>query len=94
MKFPTTLLVLLAATSANAFTILPSPSRICTSTPTTATQRIPTWVRESSTAVAEAPDATEKGESALESVYARLGITKDQLAIGINPAEVLEWIGT
>ena len=36
------------------------------------------------------PQPKDDGKSA----YEELGITADQLAMGINPEEVLEWIGT
>ena len=79
----TTALLLLPAT-VGAFTVAPC------ALPTSSARvpfRSPLVLRES--AVAE----SETG-SALESVYEQLGIEKDELAMGVNPAEVLQWIGT
>ncbi|CAB9512251.1 expressed unknown protein [Seminavis robusta] len=94
MRIPTLVFSLLA--TADAFTVLPSvPTgvRLISSKPV----RSPTWIRESSTAVAEAPDATKTDSAADDDgadIYAKLGITEDQLSIGVKPEEVLEWIGT
>lgn len=73
-----TLLLVLATTT--AFTV----------TPMVRTARVSVPVR-STTAVAESETDTKTDEG---SVYEKLGISKDQLAMGVNPGEVLEWIGT
>jgi hypothetical protein len=79
--------------ASNAFTLQSSSiRRISGSTPTI---RSSAWVvLDSSTAVVEASGATSQSTDEELSIYRKIGITKDQLAIGINPDEVLEWIGT
>lgn len=47
-----------------------------------------TTISRTATVVAEAETSTE------QSVYDKLGITKDELGMGVNPDEVLQWIGT
>ena len=69
---------------AGAFTVTPSTRPASFVTPTTrpVSSRSPSLLKESAIAEDKA------------SVYEKIGIEKDQLAMGINPEEVLEWIGT
>jgi hypothetical protein len=90
MRIPTLFAFSILWSASNAFTLQSSIRRIGGSTPI----RSPAWVLESSTAVAEAPEATSESKDEGLSIYAKIGITKEQLAMGINPDEVLEWIGT
>ena len=61
-------------------------SQAFTVSPTVGTSRSPV---RSATLVAES-DTKED----VVSVYDKIGITKDELAMGINPEELYEWVGT
>jgi hypothetical protein len=59
---------------------------------TTSILRAPFCLHESSTGVEKSEEsATEKDT---RSTYEKIGISRDDLAMGVNPEEVYEWIGT
>ena len=75
---------ILLATTTDAFTATPSirPALKVVSQSTALSSRSLSLLRAT---------ATEEDKA---SIYAAIGIEKDDLAMGINPDEVLEWIGT
>ena len=84
----TSALLLLPAfvATVDSFTVAPSalPTKLSAAR---APSRSISILSESATAEAET-----KTDAA--SVYEKIGIDKDELAMGVNPEEVLQWIGT
>lgn len=72
-------LLLSLVAAVDAFTVAPSAVLV----------RSTAVLRESATAEVET-----KKDKELAGIYEQIGITKDEMAMGINPDEVLKYIGT
>ena len=86
MKFTTIAIIATAALSSTvqSFTILPNAVQIAKPS-----------ISRMGMFYAEETDAKEGNDfgSKMPTVYDRLGFTEDQIAIGVKPSEVLQWLG-
>ena len=84
MKLCNVILAASIAASANAFS--PAAMRPAAFAAAPSVRFMSTTAEESDVVAASAMPVAD--------LYAQLGLSKDQLSIGVDPAEVLQWAGT
>lgn len=93
MKFVSTAILLTGASSASAFIVPSSSSKSCRAA--ASASAFPTTAVRSTSAPSET-SSSDFGSSmpSAPGVYEKLGLSEEELAVGVKPAEVLEWLGT
>lgn len=89
MKFSTLATIFASALSVEGFSILPNTASSIRSTAIHSTGQ-PFFADEDEASTSE--EGNDFG-SKMPTVYDRLGFDEDKIGIGINPSEVLQWLG-